>query len=209
MTAKHYIYNAPDKMDKTGKWLKSYTDELHTKSLSRSGQLWMNVQTRCAVKYQSNNPTYKGVTCNFNDFQEFAEWCQSQQGYMNKDGERFWQLDKDLLFPGNKVYSENLCMFVPSEVNNLFHEPRESNGLKLGVSICRSDNLKFQASCRVGMGKTKHLGVFTNEESAHEAWKVTKADHIGKLISKYSDYHKVVDGILNKSKSIGIHVCCK
>jgi hypothetical protein len=200
MPAKKYINNAPDKKDGTGKWLRSYTEELYTKSLTRSGQLWVNMETRCGEKYQTTYPSYVGVENGFSGYQDFAEWCQVQDGYLNKDGKRFWQLDKDLLVPGNRVYSKETCMFVPNDVNTLFNDSQD-NGLKLGVGVYSYDSSRFVATCR-SVGNKGYLGIFETEDAAHEAWRVEKTRHAMMLVDKYQDYPKVVEGIQNKLQQL-------
>ena len=47
-----------------------------------------------------------------------------------------WQLDKDILIKGNKIYSPDTCCFVPSEINNLFVGCNKSRGsLPIGVTF--------------------------------------------------------------------------
>jgi len=48
------------------------------------------------------------------NFQKFAPWCI--ENYI--DG---YSLDKDMKIPGNKIYSPDTCIFIPNEINNLFH----------------------------------------------------------------------------------------
>lgn len=204
MPAKKYVNNAPDKKDGAGKWLRSYTAEPYTKALTRSGQLWVNMEARCSEKYKISYPSYIGIENGFKDFQEFAEWCQTQDGYMDKDGKRFWQLDKDLLVPGNKTYSKDTCIFVPSDVNTVFNNP-QNNGLKLGVSVYQYDNSKFYAECKVG-GSKVNLGVFTTENAAHEAWREVKIGYVESLVLKYKDYPLIVRGLRNKAESLGLHL---
>ena len=70
--------------------------------------LWQNMLRRCySDTYQKKKPTYESceVSDNFKSYEYFYEWCNNQFGFNNKD----WQLDKDLLIKGNKVYSENSC----------------------------------------------------------------------------------------------------
>jgi 7,8-dihydro-6-hydroxymethylpterin-pyrophosphokinase len=48
----------------------------------------------------------------------FTEWMRGQE----------WQgrqLDKDILWPGNKIYAPDKCLFVPQEINNLLTNPQQ------------------------------------------------------------------------------------
>ena len=80
--------------------------------------LWYNMLQRCySEECQQKHPTYTGCTVSedFKYFQRFARWCQSQVGF-DLEG---YQLDKDILLRCNKVYSEEVCVFVPRNINSL------------------------------------------------------------------------------------------
>ena len=72
--------------------------------------LWKDMLRRCfSEKEQTRQPTYRGcnVSDNFLSYSFFYDWCQEQIGFGNVDEKgRSWCLDKDLLFVGNKTYSE-------------------------------------------------------------------------------------------------------
>ena len=70
-------------------------------------QTWIDMLKRCySDKLQERQPTYKGcsVSEEWLTFSAFKVWMEKQ------DFERK-QLDKDLLFEGNKVYSAETCVF--------------------------------------------------------------------------------------------------
>lgn len=169
-----------DFKDKNGNWRKSYTVN-GISYQTRSGVLWNGMNDRCNPNgtVQKNNPTYIGCTNEFYSFHEFSEWCQSQYGYLiiEKSG-KLWQLDKDLLSVGNKIYSMDTCIFVPCRVNTLLNSRRTSRGeYPIGVNWIRRDN-KFAASCNDGSGKQKGLGSFNTPMEAHQAWQKAKIDRI-------------------------------
>ena len=39
-----------------------------------------------------------------------------------------WELDKDILVKGNKIYSPDTCCFVPKEVNTVFTKRQSKRG---------------------------------------------------------------------------------
>ena len=76
--------------------------------------VWTNMLKRCySAKFQERNPTYKGcsVSKEWWRFSNFRRWMEAQD-FEDK------QMDKDLLFEGNKVYSAETCVFVTSVVNS-------------------------------------------------------------------------------------------
>lgn len=81
------------------------------------------------------------------------------------------QLDKDLLFAGNKVYSKEACVFVTREVNSFTTDCGASRGeCLIGVYWYKRVG-KFQSKCSNPFTKKhEHLGYFTCEVEAHQAW---------------------------------------
>ena len=73
-------------------------------------------------KFKTKHPTYKDCICsdNFKQYTYFYEWCEQQKGFNTFDENgNIFELDKDLLFKDNKLYSEYTCVFLPKEVNAL------------------------------------------------------------------------------------------
>ena len=139
--------------------------------------LWQGMLKRCfGEKYQTLYPTYKGcnVSDNFLNYSFFYDWCQEQIGFGKVDEKgRSWCLDKDLLFVGNKTYSETTCVFVPNEINLFFNEYGNARGeYPLGVYFDKQRG-KFKAYCTVN-GKLKHLGYFNTAEEAFSVYKPFK-----------------------------------
>ena len=84
---------------------------------------WSSMLSRCYdEKFKTKHPTYKDCICsdNFKQYTYFYEWCEQQKGFntFDENGARF-ELDKDLLFKDNKLYSEHTCIFLPKEINTL------------------------------------------------------------------------------------------
>lgn len=136
--------------------------------------LWKSLLTRCyCPKYQKRQSTYVGcsVSENFRNFSFFHEWAEQQIGF----GQKGFQLDKDLLLKGNKVYSETACLFLPKDLNNLLISSRASRGkLPIGVSAQGSG---FQAEVHCGKSSV-YLGFFNTSERAFVAYKQAKEAYI-------------------------------
>ena len=146
--------------------------------------LWKNMLKRCySDGSKKQRPTYEGckVSENFKHYEYFYEWCNKQIGFNNKD----WHLDKDLLVKGNKVYSEDTCVFIPNEINSLLTKRTASRGEYLiGVSWSET-NKAFIAMVSKNKGKQEHLGYFKTEIEAFNAYKTAKESFVKEQAEKW------------------------
>ena len=138
--------------------------------------LWQDMLKRCfSAKLKQNRPTYEGVTCSkeWLSMTTFIEDVSKMKGY----GLEGWQLDKDILQKGNKLYSKETCCFVPAEVNLLLTKSDKARGeYPIGVYFEKARG-KFKAQIRIN-GKTNHLGLFTTPDEAFQAYKLAKEAQI-------------------------------
>jgi hypothetical protein len=147
--------------------------------------LWRNMLARCySGVVQTQQPAYIGCTVseNFKNYSYFHEWCQTQRGF-NTLG---YHLDKDLLVRGNQFYSENHCVFIPSEVNILLTKSDRARGVHpIGVFF----KLKIGKYCaQLGLfGDRKHLGYFETVQEAFQAYKTAKEAHVKHMAELYKD----------------------
>lgn len=152
--------------------------------------LWRSLMARCGQKIWDKHPTYKGThfSDNFSSYSFFYEWCQTQDGFGNKDEKgRYWQLDKDLLIKGNKLYGEDTCVFLPTELNKLLTKRDNQRGdFPVGVTWHKAKE-KFIASYSNGKGSPRHIGNFDCVEQAFQAYKEHKEAYIKSLAEKYKD----------------------
>ena len=149
-------------------------------------ELWRDMLKRCySDKYQKKYPTYKGceVSDNFKSYEYFYEWCNKQIGFGMAD----FELDKDLLIKGDKVYSENTCVFIPAEINSLLTKCTASRGAYLiGVCWHKRDKV-FMATVGKSKGKREHLGYFKTELEAFKAYKKAKEAIVKEQAEKWKD----------------------
>lgn len=147
-------------------------------------RLWESMLDRCTEKHWSTHPTYTGTTCseNFKSYTFFYEWCQEQIGFGNIDSNnRYWHLDKDLLVKGNKLYSEDTCVFIPAKLNNLILKGDKRRGdYSIGV-FYRADRGKFMCSC----DPKGYIGLFATEYDAFLAYKKYKESFIKAVAIEY------------------------
>ena len=148
-------------------------------------QTWCSMLQRCyfpKTEYIKRN--YEGCTVseNFKYFPYFCDWYNSQTGFSNGD----WQLDKDILFKGNKLYSEDTCVLVPREINVLCIKRNKARGkYPIGVTYCKSTN-KFKAQLSK-QGVVTGVGNYNTEIEAFYAYKVAKEAYIKEVANKWKD----------------------
>ena len=166
---------------------------------------WMQMLQRCfCVEYRNKKPTYAGVTCceEWLLFSNFKKWMEKLDF---KDKE----LDKDLLISGNKIYSPDSCCFISRSVNSFLTLRESKRGdYPLGVSYHKRDCV-FLSSISGGKDKKIHLGSFSDEMSAHQAWQAAKAEKCKILLMNEVDPIVVfgLNRILNKlNEDIKNHV---
>lgn len=109
----------------------------------------------------------------------YAEWFNKQVVEDN------WQLDKDLLLPGNKVYCEDYCIFLPKEINTFLTNRANHRGeWPVGVTYHARLN-KWQATCSTNGNGNGYIGIYTSPEAAFAAYKVVKEKYARELAEKW------------------------
>ena len=139
--------------------------------------LWYSMLQRCCSdNSKKKRPTYEGceVSENFKSYEYFYEWCNEQIGFNNDGNGNLFQLDKDLLIKGNKVYSESTCVFIPSEINSLLTKRGASRGEHLIGVYWDKAHKAFKAQVNKSKGKREYLGCFNTEIEAFNAYKQAK-----------------------------------
>ena len=152
--------------------------------------VWYSMLQRCHnSKIHKQKPTYSGcaISDNFKSLTYFLDWAKQQVGHNSRDGEgRKFNLDKDILIKGNKVYSEDTCCFIPREINVLFGSSRATRGENpVGVYYDKVRE-NYQAYVRVN-GKKCALGRYTTSEEAFYAYKKAKEAHIKDVANKWKE----------------------
>ena len=150
--------------------------------------LWYSMLRRCySDKYQKKQPTYKGcgVSDNFKSYEYFYDWCHKQIGFDNDGNGNPFQLDKDLLITGNKVYSETTCVFLPQEINQVLTKSTASRGEYLIGVYWSKTHKAFAAQVSKSKGKKEHLGFFKTELEAYNAYKKAKEAFVKEQANKW------------------------
>ena len=148
-------------------------------------RVWNDMLRRCySEKHQNNNLTYIGCTVveEWKCFQNFAGWYYKNY---NSDTMNGWELDKDILIKGNKIYSPETCAFVPAEINGIFTKTNSKRGVyPIGVSLHKEG--RFQAKVLKNK-KQAYIGIFDTPEEAFQAYKKAKEEYIKEVADKWKD----------------------
>lgn len=105
-------------------------------------------------------------------YQDFAKWYVSNEFYGLG-----YQLDKDILSKGSKIYSKDTCCLIPQELNTLLYDDAKNKGNYLtGVSYHGKSN-KLQSRISIN-GAAVNLGLFDCEIEAHKAYVSAKENNV-------------------------------
>jgi hypothetical protein len=134
---------------------------------------------RASAAYQETHPSYKGVSVcvEWHSLSAFKAWMQ-QQDWEGK------QLDKDILVPGNKLYSPETCAFVTLETNSFVTDRAACRGAYM-IGVDKPSH-RYQATIRAN-GKKLFLGLFDTELEAHTAWRLKKIELANELADRQTD----------------------
>lgn len=143
---------------------------------SRAYITWRGMLQRCYhEKTRRKLPTYEQCTVDviWHNFQNFAKWFYEQ--YRTS-----WELDKDLLVKGNKLYGPDTCLMLPQEINLSLTKREASRGPSLiGVTY----NTKTEKY--IAQASNIHLGTFNSEVDAFLCYKDYKEGRLQKLAQLY------------------------
>lgn len=131
---------------------------------------WSQMMHRCYDPvYLKDRPTYEGceVCPEWHDFNTFARWFH--QNY-----QAGFELDKDILSAGNKVYSPDTCVIVPHYINMLIRDLKPKHYM-IGVKKIGNKYYAYYNG--------EYLGSYYTEKAAHEAYLDYKAEQIEKIAS--------------------------
>lgn len=151
---------------------------------------WVHMLHRCYNEIRLKQaPAYKGCTVceEWHNYTNFEKWYE--ENYYTIDDE-IMCLDKDILVKGNRVYSPNTCIFVPTRINTLFEKRNKSKyGMPIGV-IQRRENkhaISYRAKCRNVYGKRITSKTFNNQTDCFYEYKRIKEETFKEAANLYKD----------------------
>lgn len=159
-----------------GKYSKEKDKECYT--------CWHNILIRCFdLKYKEKYPTYNdaNIANEWLNFQNFAEWYYQNIYYVQNER---MEIDKDILFKGNKEYCPEKCIFVPRRINTLLINNKSVRGeYPVGVDFHEG---RFRARCNTLNGSV-FIGNYDTPILAFMAYKKFKENYIKQVAEEYKD----------------------
>lgn len=148
---------------------------------------WNGMLTRCyAPRHENHIRNWSDVTVHpeWINFQNFATWYEER---LDKHGpvDFKWELDKDMLVPGNRQYGPSVCCLLPQPINGLFND----HGLKRGNLPLGITKMRKQYQARVNaFGVCRELGCYSNLADAQRAYWSEKFRVIQETTIRYWQY---------------------
>lgn len=144
-----------------------------------SYNVWHDMIRRCyseksKEKFQAYFHVCK-VSKLWHDYQNFAEWFNENK--YEVDGRL--HIDKDILYPSNKIYCPDTCLLVPQRINMLFLNKPNKRGLPNGIVRYSDKYLVKYNGVEYGYRNTL--------EDAFELYAKVKKDAIIKIANEYKD----------------------
>lgn len=171
--------------------------------MHRAYSTWMEMLKRCySNEFHAIQPTYSGcyVSKEWLRFSSSYEWWKDNF----VDG---WQLDKDLIKQGNKIYSKDTCIYVPARINTFASGIGCRRGaLRHGVHVDKR-TMRFVARIANNGGGYTHIGTYDSEEEAGEAWVNAKLEAAKEIMHSCNEideriYITIVGMIRNSNKFV-------
>lgn len=139
-------------------------------------QQWKNMLLRCYVKAERHHAYEDAKVCEeWLNFQTFAKWYDEH--YYEIEGSL--QIDKDIKYPGNTIYSPQTCMLTPQKINLMFMNKSNNRGLPNGIVK--------QGKGYLAKYNHESLGMFSTVEEAYYHQTKKKKEVIIELANEYKD----------------------
>lgn len=141
------------------------------KKCTRAYSVWVDMLDRV---YTPENELiaawYKdtSVHSDWHNFQVFAEWYYRQINRFGSVPFR-WNIDKDLMIPGNRVYSAETCVVVPASINMLMTDHSAGRGV-YPMGVTSQTNGKSFKVVMTAYGQNKYLGTYSTIADAQLAY---------------------------------------
>ena len=153
---------------------------------------WYNLFIRCYdEKAFIKHGTY--AQCEVCDewylYENFYEWLHQQENFTQWLNNPDWDIDKDIIIKGNKIYTPDNCSLVPKNVNMLFLTNKQIRGpYPIGVTYDKRID-RYVARCNNPLTeKREYLGRYNSVTQAFLAYKKRKEQIIKQVAEQ--EYNK-------------------
>lgn len=131
---------------------------------------------RCYVKAERHLAYEDAKVCEeWLNFKVFAEWYDEHY-YKIKES---LQIDKDVKYPGNTIYSPQTCILIPQKINLMFTNKPNNRGLPNGIVR--------QGNGYLAKYNHERLGEFDTVEEAYNYQTKRKKEVIVELANEYKN----------------------
>ena len=165
-----------------------------------SYHVWADILYRChTARGHLDCPAYTDcyICEEWKRYSNFKKW-------FDKNYVEGYQLDKDILVKGNRVYSPDTCCFVPNDINMLLTKSRKRRAYPTGVHKHSQCN-RYAAQMSIG-NQNQYLGLYKTIEEAFRAYKEAKESYIRALASKHYTQgqlaYNVYEALMNREIEI-------
>lgn len=148
-----------------------------------SYKFWRHMLKRCYSESSlKKNVAYIGcsVCDEWKYYTNFKKWFD-ENAPKDMSG---YNLDKDLIVHGNKIYSPDTCCFLPRELNNMLITQKRHRG-ECKIGVYKMPNGKFIAQINSWTRDCRRIGIFNTEKEAFLAYKREKERIIKTLADEY------------------------
>lgn len=153
--------------------------------VSRPYGQWYGMVDRATKRLDSYSNV--SVSENFKNFDWWCDWAYKQKGFLLQDtNNKIRPIDKDIVGDGT-IYSEDVCVFVPLVINNLFIDSKsKSNVGRTGVRRVERVSVPDKYEARLGTYCT-HIGTFDTVDEAYRAYLSVRLKYSNDLFNTYGD----------------------
>lgn len=162
-----------------------------SKSGGKCKQMWENMLQRCYQESeQKRHPTYRGCSVceEWMVFSNFEKWFNAN--YI--DG---YEIEKDIIVKGNKIYAPEFCCFVPRRINILITRRQRFRG-DTPIGVKRRKSGRYHAGLDID-GVRKNLGTYDTVKEAFLAYKTAKEAYIKEVAQEYFDKGLITERVRN------------
>ena len=146
--------------------------------------IWSGILERCYSANRSvNHQTYLNCrVCNeWHNFQIFAHWYVTHPDYG-----KGYDIDKDVMVPGNTLYSPSTCCMLPSVINKALVGRHDTRELPTGVYY-NTNKTRYVVKLRKN-NEMIHGGTYDDPILAGQIYHALKSEYLSELANAWREH---------------------